>query len=494
MNTKKSEATKINSFALLWWTVTVAIISVAYLLEVLKGERTIGYYVVLILFGVVPLLLGYWRYRVDPDTTQMKLFMAYGYTLLYTFVLLTGDTVLTFVFIFPILSTLVAYRDYKLLIKYAILNMIVNVMSVVIKIVAFKMTSADNIADYEIQVLATMLVFLISFSACKLTYFINEEKMELIKSQNEHSEYILKSVANATTLLGERVTKIDENAKIVEDKSETAQLSIEDIASGTADVAVNIQRQLDMSNSISEELSILTNISDSVQKKFAETQELSKSGIVEVDDLSSSTEEVGLSKEQVAAATEALRDSLKEAKEILSLIRSITSQTNLLALNASIEAARAGEAGKGFAVVADEIQKLSGDTSGATDKINDILETLKAHADKVGVAVSGLDTVCEHQRELIMATGEQFKTIDANISEMVGNIVEQAEYLERINENNSQIANSIEATSAATEELTSSSEVTKNMTRESMEGTQAMTKFLNEILVEVNKLEEMSGQ
>ena len=50
MNTKKSEAAKINSFALLWWTVTVAIISVAYLLEVLKGERTIGYYVVLILF------------------------------------------------------------------------------------------------------------------------------------------------------------------------------------------------------------------------------------------------------------------------------------------------------------------------------------------------------------------------------------------------------------------------------------------------------------
>ncbi len=32
------------------------------------------------------------------------------------------------------------------------------------------------------------------------------------------------------------------------------------------------------------------------------------------------------------------------------------------------------------------------------------------------------------------------------------------------------------------------------MTRESMEGTQAMTKFLSEILVEVNKLEEMSGQ
>ena len=179
MNTKKSEAAKINSFALLWWTVTVAIISVAYLLEVLKGERTIVYYVVLILFGVVPLLLGYWRYRVDPDTTQMKLFMAYGYTLLYTFVLLTGDTVLTFVFIFPILSTLVAYRDYKLLIKYAILNMIVNVVSVVIKIVVFQMTDADNIADYEIQVLQLCLFSLLLFLHVSLHTLLTRKKWSL---------------------------------------------------------------------------------------------------------------------------------------------------------------------------------------------------------------------------------------------------------------------------------------------------------------------------
>ena len=182
MNTKKSEAAKINGFALLWWTVTVTIISVAYLLEVLKGERTIVYYVVLILFGVVPLLLGYWRYRVDPDTTQMKLFMAYGYTLLYTFVLLTGDTVLTFVFIFPILSTLVAYRDYKLLIKYAILNMIVNVISVVIKIVVFQMTDADKDGIFEI-------IYSI-FSRDGIKLLLNFLYMRSNHSSNEASGYL----------------------------------------------------------------------------------------------------------------------------------------------------------------------------------------------------------------------------------------------------------------------------------------------------------------
>lgn len=494
MNNNQSEATKINKFALSWWTVTVVVIAAAYLLEVIKGERTVGYYLILILAGGIPLLIGHIRYRSNTETDRLRLYIAYGYTILYAFVLVTGDTAMTFVYIFPVLSALVAYRDYKLLLNFAILNIVVNVISVGVKIAVFHMTTADNIADYEIQVFATILVMLISYYASKVTFFINEEKMELIKNQKEHSDYILDSVANATVVLGERVSKIDERAKEVEGKSESAQLSIEDIASGTADVAENIQRQLDMSFEIGEDLSVLTSISDSVQNKFSDTQKLSKSGLAEVNELSGSTQEVGESKEKVAAATEALLESLQEAMEILSLIRTITSQTNLLALNASIEAARAGEMGKGFAVVADEIQKLSGDTSGATDKISAILETLKSQADKVEQAVSNLDSVSEHQRALILETGEQFKMIDSNIAEMVESIVEQVTYLEKINTNNSLIASSIESTSAATEELTSSSEQTKNMTRESMEGTQAMTKFINEILAEVQKLEKMSEQ
>lgn len=61
------------------------------------------------------------------------------------------------------------------------------------------------------------------------------------------------------------------------------------------------------------------------------------------------------------------------------MIKGISKQTSLLGLNASIEAARAGKEGAGFSVVASEVQKLSSETSRATENIESSLQGISSN-------------------------------------------------------------------------------------------------------------------
>lgn len=73
-----------------------------------------------------------------------------------------------------------------------------------------------------------------------------------------------------------------------------------------------------------------------------------------------------------------LGESSQEIGSIVELINDISEQTNILALNAAIQAASAGEAGRGFAVVADEVQRLAERASGATKRIETLVQTIQA--------------------------------------------------------------------------------------------------------------------
>ena len=489
---QKSEMARINGFTLAGWGTVLGVIALAYLLEVIKGERTIVYFIILLACAFIPFVIGIIMKSKNPDSKSLAYIIVYGYGVLFGYVLITGDTPLTFVYLFPVLAVILTYSDFKVLLQFFIVFFAINVVSVLVRIVMFGATSADDIANYEIQLLATLIVGILSLISIRIIQDINRKRMAQIEEQNKKSIEVLNAIKEATEALSTRVEDIDGKAKDIESQSESAQLSIEEIATGTSDVAETIQTQLVMSNGISDELDALTNISKEIQERFADTHELSQLGMKNVNDLSDSTKLVAESKEKVSDATATLVESLQEAKEILSIIRNIAEQTNLLSLNASIEAARAGEQGKGFAVVAGEIQKLSGDTSNATEKINGILETLADEAGLVNDAVSNLDAVSERQNEIVTQTDEQFKTIDENINTMTDAVKTQSEYLSNINKNNSDIAGSISNTSAYTEELTANSENTMNITKKSLDGTREMSEYLTEILSSIQQLQAIA--
>lgn len=480
-----------NRFAMIGWTITVCIIAAAYLIEVLKNERTVTYYLLLLLCSYVPLAIAWAMFKKQENSPHVRLLVAYAYCILYAYVLLTGDTALTFVYIFPILSILIAYCDTKLLRNFAVITSLINLVSIVIKAAVLKRTDADAIADYEIQFFATVLCMTISVYACRLIAKITQNQLEILAAKEQDALSILNAVESTTATLSTNANQLGEQAQKISGQSKSAQKSIEGIAGDTADMAAKVQMQLGMSDEISHGLEHLTAVSQELQAVFENTRQLSSDGIIAINSLSESTKVVADSKEQVATATASLLEELAVAKEILSLINSITSQTNLLSLNASIEAARAGEHGKGFAVVAGEIQKLSMDTGSATSKINQILEVLSNEANEVNRAVENLDSLSSQQSSLVADTNKRFHDINDNIAAMTEAIRTQNDFLNTINDNNQNIAGSISSMSEFTQMLTENSEHTMSMTQQSMEDTLQMTSLLDGMITKVKDLEQV---
>ncbi len=122
-------------------------------------------------------------------------------------------------------------------------------------------------------------------------------------------------------------------------------------------------------------------------------------------------------------ATRRLAVAATSMGSIVEMINKITAQINLLALNATIESARAGEAGKGFAVVANEVKNLATQARGATEKISQEIDDMRAISTDVVSALDGIKQSIETVREYVTASASTVEEQSTVANEMSANIV-----------------------------------------------------------------------
>lgn len=137
-----------------------------------------------------------------------------------------------------------------------------------------------------------------------------------------------------------------------------------------------------------------------------------------VKEASEGFKNLSMENENLLQATHSAAEQGKDSKQIVSMIRSISSKTNLLGLNASIEAARAGEAGRGFAVVAGEISKLSKTSKDSIEKIDGIINDISEQIIGIDDGLSVINEVSKKQAEALEGIVAAVREIDETVKKI----------------------------------------------------------------------------
>ncbi|MEO7433354.1 MAG: methyl-accepting chemotaxis protein, partial [Dokdonella sp.] len=234
----------------------------------------------------------------------------------------------------------------------------------------------------------------------------------------EAAQHQARQITSASAAIKDMATSIDNVSKNSIDSAEVAQRSVQIAANGAQVVRQTIQGM------------------DSIRDQIQETSKRIKR-------LGESSQEIGT---------------------IVELINDIAEQTNILALNAAIQAASAGEAGRGFAVVADEVQRLAERASGATKRIETLVQTIQSDTNE---AVSSMEQTTSEvvsgarlAEDAGHALGE-IETVSNNLAGLIQGISTSARQ-------QSAAATNISATMNVIQEITSQTSVGASQTAESI--------------------------
>lgn len=492
MGTKEwNENQVVNRVVLQCYSVLVVILFLAYLVEGIKGNRTIGYIMMFDVFLLVPYVIALAWNKKNPENRTLRHFVAAGYGILYLFVLLTSVTKVAFVYVIPIMFVLTLYRDWKYILRIGVLAVVVNIIYMIYYFQKIGKTATD-ITEFEIVIAVMLLITAFAVITTQLLLEINRRTIAAIQEREELQKAVYQNVMEIAQHLYENTTMISEQSKSVGESATATKTNIDEIVSGTSETADNIQKQMEMTGNIQNLIENMTTLSRQVLSECEDSNQNVDDGMESMRQLTDKFEQLQKSNQDVVNSMENLENKAKSVEGIVSMIASITEQTNLLSLNASIEASRAGESGRGFAVVATEIRKLAEQTQEATEQISQIIKELEDETDLTGKSVAVMNELTTGQVEHLMDANDKFEQLHESIASLSKGVSSQVEQMNDITKANEEINSRIEHISAFSEELLASSETTKNQSQESYEGTMKINRLLEQVVQDVGKLNELS--
>lgn len=444
-----------NFTALLSWGIAMAVLSAAYVLEVVKGLRTVPYVLGVLAVGDIPLIVAIVLYRLKADSKSIRYIMAVSYLIFYLINLLGSPYAVTVIYIIPILAAVAVYGETVFCGIVSGASLLLVLVRIIVCIVQGR-TAATNITEYEVQFFGILLSCAFLTMAVRQIQKANVMRQEQLAQSKVESDKVAEHILSASGHVSSHVTEIEKTVS-AQVKSATAMSeAMVEVSTAVNQVAERLENQSGVTKQIQESVEQIAAAAD----HMVETSGKTRNRMTESNrKLSASKKEADTMQTTSGQILEKLNRLHKEAgdmQEIVTVIQSITENTNLLSLNASIEAARAGEAGKGFAVVAGEIRALAEDTQNSAVKITELLENFRKISDEVQSGVTGMIEELKEQNTNIDETYADFDSMQSELLELDKEAVNIRDEMNHLKLANQSIVDAVAEMSAVSEEMAAS--------------------------------------
>lgn len=428
------------------------VLAFAYVLEVVKGGRSLASYLVVAFLCFAPCVVSLIVYHRQKDNKLVGYASAIGFALLYTYLMLTTTSDMTFCYVIVAFVILIVFLNIKMLISLGIYAILVNLIVMILKMVN---GTWDAEALTNIEIILACLGLTCVFTILSLTKIqqINNANIEKAAKEKRQSEELLDTTLKVAESMTSSVEIAVEETEGLKNAIDMTQHAMKDLNQNMSEEVQAIEAQKHSTDRINRYINRVDEVVQSVVGEVNTAQENLTAGNEVMKDL---LRQVQISEESgtlVADKVQGLKEYADQMHDIMALISNVADQTGLLALNASIEAARAGEAGKGFAVVASEISNLSAQTNAATGDIDVLIENIVQSVGEVTTAMESLLESSRLQNGYVGKTADNLEHIHNNTQEIMNQVSQLRKTVDVVTSENRQVEEGIDNISEITQKV-----------------------------------------
>lgn len=490
---EKEFATQANKKARMMWLIMSIVLSAAYVIEIVKGAKTVTYFVLMELCCWVPIIVGAIVLKVKGGYAKIyRDICAGGYWLFYAYIMFTSPGTLAFAYVLPLLCMLVVYKDRMLMVRYGVFNMIILAATIVRNYNNGMNTPAD-VTMYEMQFGITLFCYMGLIIAIQHMTLSDNTLLDSIKDNLERVITTVKQVKGASNSVVDGVTVVRELADENKQSANEVVNNMVDLYEQNQTLSGRIDSTMDMSEDIDNQVENVAGLVENIMQISQRSTEQAHQSTLKLEAAMESTNSMAELSTEVDRILNDFRNHFEKVKNETGTITSISSQTNLLALNASIEAARAGDAGRGFAVVAEEIRNLSVGTQTSSEKIMEALKLLEETSEKMTQSITEILGLINENLDRMQSVNDSVITIADGAQELGSEIQVVDSAMKHVKDSNKNMVDNMREVQDIMEVITQSANNSKDTTTTMLSKYEETARNVVNIEVVVGKLVEELG-